>query len=359
MTIYTEEIVQNAKVIKKFLERGDQKRESVYLDFETSCCYFKSSTGHGFVRFRWEGDPGEVENFFVEGDALLHIAGHYEELEIGSDRVFRNGLDEFQLNTFTDDMLAEDVKLTDLYPSESFEQTVVFDNDRFKKLQTTSKFVDPQIMEKSILGVFIQEGLIFATSGLMIYDAPFDEDVNMRLPLPAVQAVLTFGKNSTLYYSDSTEKLKITSADQVVEVLLPNNASLTAPKIHGPEFKAKYDHSTTIIVDREALIDAVGLLSRYTMNDRNDRFYILFGEDKTMAMETRDQKRIRKSFECEFIHPSLVGNEIIVSASRMILALSSLENEHITLAINMDMPPINLYNAEDPATHAILARMKE
>ena len=67
MKIYSETFRKWFKVLEMYQDKGDQVRESIYLNFKDSYCYFASSEGIGKLKFYFEKelDEEEIPNFFI------------------------------------------------------------------------------------------------------------------------------------------------------------------------------------------------------------------------------------------------------------------------------------------------------
>ena len=339
------EFEKNSEFIKRFTNKlGDMTERSIFFDLKKSRAYCRNESSQ-FLEFPFVfedfSDPNDPqENFFCDAEMFLKLSTLGKDVEL-KDGVFHfsgepNG-DSFRFpieyETYDLPEMFDDVETSF---SIDFNLTQKSRSDLMSLLGLTSS------TKQNLKGIFVRDEHLIASDAFRFayWDSPdlsLTKDVD--LPVSLVQTILAFPMVSGFKMSagftrsDSNSSIRtilltVTNAEdeEVIRVLFPGNTELGIPE-YNDEFKAAFNHDSSITVSSSEFIPVLNFVSKFTSPKNNNRFQIAVESEEEITIAVKDEEveiirrvPISESNDIE----DLVGKEYWYNASLFVPTVSTM-----------------------------------
>lgn len=360
MKIYSETFRKWFKVLETYQDKGDQVRESIYLNFKDSYCYFSSSEGIGKLKFYFEKelDEEEIPNFFINTNKFLNIISQYDEINLNNKFVFSNGKDKYKIAVLVDDDLFDDSTINSDFNGSEIE----FTKDQVMQINAASSFTNKDEQNINYRNIFIKDKHICSlTTQTPMYEAKFDSDIKVVVSLNTSKTINTVGMISEgcfLISSEKTSNIKILSRDRELEIIVAGCSSDEFPPNRTQNFIDSYTYNTIAKIETVKLSKALQSLRPYYNEVINTKVSFLFNDDDLLIKVSDTQNEIEKHVEVQECDEKLKNSEIFLSASKVEQILGVLKDPVLIMDIPTDdsRPIVNFWN--DEKQHVLMTRFK-
>jgi len=360
MKIYSETFRKWIKVLETYQDKGDQVRESIYLNFKDSYCYFSSIDGVGKLKFYFEKelDEEEIPNFFINTNKFLNIVSQYDEINLNSKFVFSNGKDKYKIAVLIDDELFDDTLINSNFDGKEIE----FTKDQVAQINTASMFTNKDEQNINYRNVFIKDNYICSlTTQTPMYEAMFDSDIDISISLNTSKTINTIGTISEgcfLVSSTNFSNTKILSRDRELEIIVAGSSSTEFPPNRTDNFIKSYEYNTTVEIETVKLLKALQSLRPYYNEVINAKVSFVFNEEDMLIKVSDTQNEVEKHIEINNCNENLKSIEIFISATKVEQILSVLKEPVLTIDIPVEegKPIVNFWN--DEKQHVLVTRFK-
>lgn len=359
MKIYCETFKKWIKVLETYQEKGDTVRESIYLNFKDSYCYFASSEGIGRIKFYFEkSDDEEIPNFLIDSKKFLNIISQYDDINLNKDFVFSNKKDKYKISVIVDDTLIDTDAIKQPFDGDEIE----FSKEQVELIYKTSTFTNKDETNSNYRNVFIKDNFIVAlTTPTPMFESKFDFASEVILSLNVTKTITIIGTISEgcfLCSKDGTNNRKILSRDRELELIVPGCSSVDFPPNRSDKFISSYKHGTILSVNPSSFLKTLQTLRPYYLEVVNSKISISINDDLLIKVNDT-QNEIEKHVEYISCDEKLKGIVVYFSAERLERILSSLKGEELFVDVPIDenKPVLNFWT--DDEQHILATRFKE
>ena len=360
MKIYCETFKKWIKVLETYQEKGDAVRESIYLNFEDSYCYFASSEGIGRMKFYFEKDSSDevIPNFLIDSKKFLNIISQYDDINLNKDFVFSNKKDKYKISVIVDDTLIDIDTIKQSFDGDEVE----FTKEQVELIYKASTFTNKDEPNSNYRNVFIKDNFIVAlTTPTPMFESKFDLDLEAVLSLNVTKTLTIIGTISEgcfLCSKEGTNNRKIMSRDKELELIVPGCSSVDFPPNREEKFINSYKHNSVLSVNPSLFLKTLQTLRPYYSEVVNAKISILIGDDLLIKVNDT-QNEIEKHVDYISCDDSLKGLEIYFSATKLEQIFSSLKGEELFIDIPTDenKPVLNFWTNDEQ--HILATRFKQ
>lgn len=360
MKIYSETFRKWIKVLETYQDKGDQVRESIYLNFKDSYCYFMSSDGVGKLKFYFEKelDEEEIPSFFINTNKFLNIVSQYDEINLNNKFIFSNGKDKYKIAVLVDDDLFDDSTINSDFNGDEIE----FTKEQVTQINVASSFTNRDEQNSNYRNIFIKDGYICSlTTQTPLYEAKFDSNIEKVISLNTSRTINTVGTISEgcfIVGSEKSSNIKILSRDRELEIIVAGCSSDEFPPNRSDKFIESYTYGTIAKIESVKLLKALQSLRPYYNEVVSTKVSFTFNEDDMLIKVSDTQNEIEKHVEIQEFDEKLKNCEIFLSASKMEQILGTLKEPILIMDIPTDesKPIVNFWNNDEQ--HILMTRFK-
>lgn len=364
MKIFCDAFKKNYKLSESFSEKGNPILESTYLVFDkennTGFAYFGSKEGMGRFKFYIESKQDEdIKNFFINTNKLNSILLQYDEVELNSSHTFSNGKDKYKVAVIEED----DQYNTKIFNID-YQDSFTFNKEDLDNFSKALSFVSKDDANPQYQGLFIQQGyLVGMCSKTPLYESEFsNKELELAIPYNISKVIILvggIGGSCTIKYDTLQKSKKIVSADEELELVIPNNSSLEFPPTRTQNFVDSYTYSSLLKVDTQIFQKTINSLSPYFNDVQNQKIKISIKDDLEFSVEDKDTSIQRHSDYLE-ITDDLKEKEYFISGSKLLQVLSVLKDKELYISLpdpEEGGPIIKFYNSS--VSMCLATRFKE
>lgn len=354
------EFGKNSEFIKRFTSKlGDMTERSIFFDLKKSKAYCRNDHSQ-FLEFPFIfedlSDPDDPqENFFCDAEMFLKLASLGKDVELKDDIFYFAG--EPDGDSFRFPIEYETYDLPGMFDDVETSFSIDFNLTQRARTDLMNLLGFTSTTKSNLKGIFVRDEHLISSDAIRFayWDSPdLSLTKNVDLPVSLVQTILAFPLDngskisagftrSDVNSSIRTILLTVTTSEdeEIIRVLFPGNTDLGIPG-YNDEFKAAFDHDSSITVNSSEFLPVLNFVSKFTSPKNNNRFQITVESEDEITIAVKDDeveiiRRVAIS-DSERIE-DLVGKEYWYNASLFVPTVSSMipkDSSEVTITLQLD-----------------------